>query len=643
MHPLRISRFARFGFRMVHGALPALIFCAGPLASAGPWSSEPQPLVHDNGVPRQKRVVGWNRFSPILADAGSPLGWDQSHRILWFINRGSLHAAFWTGKTFLPRDVGLVAPKPAGGLAVDPGLHFVFCLDAGGNPQWIHRYGVKWIVTPMGGGPVARLLGVDSLRHRLFAYDAEARGIRLYLYDAKAKTWTSSIIADGLGAAGDMGAFDVTAQTLYSTHADVEATVARHPSAQAIGDPTGLGALDPWPLVATAWDGTAWTSRVLDETGVPQQPAVRATDHRVFFAKREGTRLVHFYQPATASAPDSFGQNDGWSGQDTWEDNDSYRIVAPTYPGGWGGWSSSGSVTITWGNWGSPQILFGGYDVALKGPITAVPYYAPVWNDVALPDRLTSFRAVINPKQSRLVQHREIFRGEIAREQTGLKVAGYLYRDANGVFATEVASSEAAVTYPHVLTLGQSQLHPPLGATFDPANPPASHALLAAADGFFYAKQASVVIHPTFPGLAKSNFKLADFTLAADTALLPPQLRGPSAVHLRTFGHRFASTEIDQPGGRYRSYLKYGTQYSVPSGVAVDGATGVTFYTQAPPPDPNSNTEVVSSNGLLSGAIISHVGSTSPPPTPQFTGPRAESDVKHPRPPTPQVWIVMVY
>ncbi|MGB8167297.1 MAG: hypothetical protein WCF18_07375 [Chthoniobacteraceae bacterium] len=572
--------------------------------------------------------MGWKRYTPILADAGSPLAWDQSGRVLWFIDYGSLSVAFWTGKTFLQRDVGLVRTKTDGGILVDPGLHFVFCLDADGEPQWVHRIGAKWIATTMGGGPIARLLGVDALRHRLFAYDAEAQGIRLYLYDAATKSWTSSIIADGLGAAGDAGAFDVTAQVLYTSHADVAPTVARHPSAQAIGDPTGFDALDPWPLVATSWDGTAWTSRVLDETGVPQQPAVRATDHRVFFAKREDTRLVHYYQPATATAPDAFGQNDGWSGQDTWEDNDSYKILAPTYPSGWlGSFEMSGSVTISAGFF--PINSLTGYDVTLTGPITVVPYYAPVWSDVALADRLTSFRAVINPKQSRLVQHREIFSGEIARQQTGLKVAGYLYRDANGVFATEIASATAVI-------------YPPLGATFDPANPPTSHARLAAADGFFYARPASVVIHPALPGLARSNFKLADFTLAADTALLPPQLRGPTAVHLRTFGHRYASTELDQPGGRYRNYSHYGTGYAVASGVAVDGASGLTFYTQAPPPDPNSDTEVVPSNVIFGGTILTVAGA-SPPVSPQFTGPHAQPDVKHPRPSPPQVWIVVAY
>ena len=78
----------------------------------------------------------------------------------------------------------------------------------------------------------------------------------------------------------------------------------------------------------------------------------------------------------------------------------------------------------------------------------------------------------------------------------------------------------------------------------------------------FFADYKSVVFHPVSSYFAKSTAKHPEFTLDENAPLLPPQMRLPTAVGLYTFGHRFASPELAQPGGRYRHYAHYGTDFA---------------------------------------------------------------------------------
>jgi hypothetical protein len=61
-------------------------------------------------------------------------------------------------------------------------------------------------------------------------------------------------------------------------------------------------------------------------------------------------------------------------------------------------------------------------------------------------------------------------------------------------------------------------------------------------------------------------------------------LRLPKRVQLRTSSHSYRSAVRDQPGARFQDYWRFGTEFAVPSGLAVDLTRGVTFYTQANPP-----------------------------------------------------------
>ncbi len=576
-------------------ACAAGFFCLAHFAAqAWPWNSDPQPLL--------------NGRDAIRSDAGSPLAWDRSARVLWYLSYGQLSEARWTGKTFEPREFANIVPKANAGLLADDAWHNVYFLDADAHLNFA-RPAAAVAALPtgkIGDEPLSRLLAVDARTHSVFAYDAVARGIRRYVYDLKTRAWSSAIIASGLGDAGDAAAWDATLRVLYSSHESADAEVPRHPRARSIADPTGIGAFKPWPLVATAWDGEKWSSRVLDDTGVPQLPAVRATDHTVFYAGRDELDRVRTFRPLVGTKVDLHSSVSGWSGTDTYEDNDQYVIKVPYYPGEWETAGVSGSATLF-------NVFRDLGAIQLKAPITVVPYFEPVWTDTALPTRLAHYRALINPKQNRLVQHREIYAGEIVREQTGKRIAGYLYRDANGVLAARIS--------PPIVDFGVTvQNYPLLGSDFDPANPPANFAALADPNAKF----------STF----KDDTSLSSFYSISTSATVDPNapfvaahLRLPTSVQTRTLGHRYSIAVINQPGGRYRRYEGEGTGYAELSSLASDAMSGITFYTQSAVPAGNVNPN---------DFVEKH---TSPP----LAGFRAPSDFKLAKPAWSSVWIVMVY
>ena len=477
----------------------------------------------------------------------------------------------------------------------------------------------------IGDAPVARFLAVDARKRGVFAYDAAAQGIRLFTYDAKLKTWSSSIIATGLGMAEEAGAYHAIDRVLYTTHEDVSTEVERHAAARSFEDPTGIGAWKPWPLVATAWNGAQWTSRVIDNTGVPQQPAVRLTDRRVFYVHHDKLASIVFHQPSRARRPEIRGTEEGWSGQDTFVDHHNYVIRAPQYPSSWSG---SYGVSVM-------RVIFSaGPEIKLQGPITIVPYYEPVWTDAQLPERLVRFRATINARQSRLVQHRLIARGEVVRKQTDQRHAGYLYRDSNGVLAKQIATLGLVVQ-----SYGGN--FPSLSAQFDPANPPAHFGDLARSDLQFRVSKDYTT------SLEKGNRNLPwmhDYdkewvrnpvpphcSLDPAAPWVPAHLRLPNSVQTRTFGHSYRSPLSDQEGGRYRDFPSASTSLAAASQLAVDAPTGVTFYTQAAKPRDNVPT-------WMAGAFPRTIEYSSPP----LSGFRPEPERQWPAAPQ-SVWIVMVY
>lgn len=606
-------------FFKVAVAVGALCLVSGS-AHAAPWASEPQPLIHDTRA--------------IRADAGSPLAWDQSARVLWYVSYSYLSLARWNGVTFTPAVCGGIVPKVEAGMLVDDGLHLAYFADQQGILRCARRSPVdgSWLKQKIGNEPVTRLLAVDSRSHSIFAYDPAARGIRRYTYQGTTKSWSSTIIASGLGDAGDAAAWDSSLRVLYSSHETAELPVrmparthrssaptrnqtlawyfsAPQPHADLASDPNDGFLLKPWPLVATSWDGKAWTSRVIDETGVPQLAAVRETDHTVFYARRDGLNVVRTYRPATAGRGELFGTESGWSGADTYEDNDSYHINVEAIQSALQSAflvvrtnSSSFTIFSVSGNLSGIQITDNG-DLKLTPPITVIPYYVPIFSSETLNPRLTHYRAVLNPKMKRLVQNREISSGEVAVWQTARQLAGYLYRDANGVLAVSLGAA-----------------YPALTPSFDLANPPANFANLADPLAQFSAWKDAT-------SLGRLAAIPTTATVDPNAPFLPPHLRLPTSVRTRTFGHRYDISVGTQAGGRFRRYDGDGTSYADPSALEVDPLSGLTFYTQATPPVSYEDT-------------VSFTDSHSFLP---FTGFRYAPDFKQPRLTTKSVWIVMVY
>ena len=606
--------FPRFPIlnRLFLGCFIVLLLLSQTPAQAWPWNSEPQPLL---------RVR-----EPIRADAGSPLAWDQSARALWFLKSQALSFAHWNGWTFNWREFKHIHPEAGAGLAVDPGWHFLYYAefdrdreDPYPNLHCLYRSGDEWRNWRIGDEPISKLLGVDVLSHAVFAYDPQARGIRRYALDWKTGVWSSSVIAYGLGEAGDAAAIDSSRHIIYSSHETAASIVPRHPKAQRIGDPTKIGAYKPWPLVETKWNGDYWSSRVIDETGVPQQPAVRALDRTVFYAKRDDGRLLRTFKAARNDQDDIFASLEGWTETDTFEDHGHYKVRDPQYPAHWlhvihTNATLYGTVTV-FGS-GAPDWI------ALKGPITVVPVYAPVWSDRAMPPRLTRFRALLSPREGRLVVHTERCDGEVVRKQTGKRLVGYLYRDANGVLARQGRSTG----WLHVF--GEpNYFYGELGADYDPANPPADHAALADPLARFHAVETDIL---SPGGSVATSFSPdgipANYSTDPDAPFVLAHLRLPTSVSVRTFGHDFISSALNQPGARFQHYRNYGTDYAMPSAIAVDRPTGVTFYTQAPPRAKDQDT-------------LSYRERYSNPPLAGF---RPEPDPKLPSP-DPDVWIAMVY
>ena len=120
----------------------------------------------------------------------------------------------------------------------------------------------------------------------------------------------------------------------------------------------------------------------------------------------------------------------------------------------------------------------------------------------------------------------------------------------------------------------------------------------------------------------------AHYSTDASAPFAPTQLRLPTAVDLRTFGHcYYLSVKTVQPGGRFQHYRNFGTGYALPSALEVDPATSVTFYTQAPPPADNQD-----------AVPYEDYQYTNPP----LAGFRPAPDPKLSRTAN-TVWIVMVY
>ena len=584
------------------------LFLVLDMADAYPWNSDPQPLVENTDA--------------IHADAGSPLAWDFDARVLWFTSFGTLCYAVWDGTGFHVKYPDF-SFTPYGGMALDTEWHQLYTLDKEGK---LYCVNAKRALSRIGSETLTTVLGVDQKLHLVFAYDAAAKGIRKYQYASKTKIWSSALIANGLGNTGDQAAVDSDLHILYTSHETADPSLPRHHHVTPVGDPTGVGGWKPWPLVATSFDGKIWSSKVLDETGVPQLPAVMPALHTLCFAKRDAPDALYFYQPKTHKLSETFfGPVKGWFGAPTYEDAPNYVIKQPQYPAQWSSPNSSFLGTFVLSEHGSLTVW--PIDLpSLQGPITVVPYYEPIWTDVAMARRLIYFSAQFNSRQSRLNQHREIATGEVVRTQIGQRLAGYLYKDANGVLAISGQSDASFWRWDSSITIN----YPVMGPTFNAQNLPPEIAALNSVTAKFYTDDAVTSRASTQLGPDASITGLPSWYSTNPAApFVQAYLRQPTDLTLSTFGHSYLSNTKNQPGARYRNYSGIGTDYAIPSSLAIDPNTGWTFYTQPPAP------AVIES--------ISWLSLTAPQTTPPLTGFLPEPDPKLPVPKFPQVWINVVY
>jgi hypothetical protein len=226
------------------------------------------------------------------------------------------------------------------------------------------------------------------------------------------------------------------------------------------------------------------------------------------------------------------------------------------------------------------------------------------------------------------VQHRQLHEGEVIREQTGMRLVGYVYRDANGVIARNIFYLTPYSYYP-------SRSFGALGPEFDPINPPFELHELEKVDREFRAYNWALVGPLISP----------ECTIDPESPWVPAHLRHPTSVSSRTFGHRYSSGELDQNGGRYRRYSADYTSQAIATSIAVDRKTGMTFYTQAPSPTapPDSSKDANRGFVFVNGKQIPWDVKPSLPEENSRLATFYSAETKVPRPLQQQVWIVLVY
>jgi len=158
--------------------------------------------------------------------------------------------------------------------------------------------------------------------------------------------------------------------------------------------------------------------------------------------------------------------------------------------------------------------------------------------------------------------------------------------------------------------------YPELGADYDPQNPPANFSQLSRFDLSFYYTDESQLATASLP---------REYTLNPDSPFVPPHLRQPTSLSLRTFGHDYSISKESQRGGRYQYYSGPAVTLAVPCSIAVDRATGATFYTQSPRP-------TASEESLIDWSY-----------DPPFSAFRPRSEPHYAKPESETGWIVMVY
>lgn len=592
-------------------------------AMAGGWNTSPQPLIIG--------PAGANR-SIATADAGSSLVMDSGWRCLYSVSWNQVRLNYWTGKyfsqvalssKFFDKDFNITDPssydrcavKPGTALAVDQAWHMLYYISAEQGLVTAFRTGSKWKVLTL--GPTAtHLLGVDQSWHIVYAYDEVQRTILAFHWDTVLNRWTSETIVTNIGLPGAEGAVDSAWHVLYSSHADAPGLDHRGIPDQSTTD----GIFKQWPLVATYWDGTQWRSQLIDKTSLPQRPAVRKSDHRLFYARRDDIDQSRWFQPnakpftttrntqgkavtnLTNLLPQDptmgLGYKELAQERDTYLDDQNYVINwNPNYARGWKRTSDSwtyGSSTWTWiggSNYTIPSL----YD---SSNLTAVDCFIPEWNAEPVPPQIKSYHSTMDQRRGDLVH-------QVARSEIGL-----VYRATAWVHVPNIYQRADGKFVKLTTTLAESsaQVWGPIGGTWTSET-----------------KQGSIYIEERqFTSLQQAAGNR--YATVDANAVAPAPFLGSSASTVKTMGHSM-NPKVTRilSGRRFQFYSDTQEGQSETGGMATDPTSTFVFYTQAPNPSPSSSSI--------------WFNDYSPPPT------WADSAPAEAKPPLPsgQVWIVVIF
>ncbi len=585
----------------VFAVVLAFLLSGAASVSARPWAAKPQPLVA--GPPGQRRIVS--------ADEGSPLLMDSGWKIIWRLQSGELSGEAWTGTYFdsvWPDGDARVASSSS--LVMDSEFHQVFFVGEMGRLCVCQRVGGQWQISETCPEPVTNVLGVDQIWHAIYAYDAARGAILSIHWDQATQAWTSQLVKDGLGPVTTAGDVDSRWHILYSVHAD----------APGLGVPASTDPFSqPWPMVATWWDGTAYRSEVVQTTGLPQVPAVRATDNVVFFSDSVGLRQARWFRPAqnpsalrpagsalltslreqspAAKKPRATGGLlANWQGRPSFVDDKRYpvNLNAPVdYFGGTHGVIISLPNRPTGLNYNFVFSGWSGDTYYPAPPFESVAAYVPEWIPTPIPARVTGATTAVSLRRGELVQQRATHAAGNGYEARGWTQVDGIYRDARGVFFRLGPGAASQLSYgndptfaatPGTITVEGATFHDPLTV------PGSAGSLMLNQWGFPANSNTGPVVTGAWFSIPRASAGSLKSVVSADavddeSGPLPAPRLVPDSARLLTFGRPTSlRSKAPLPGGRYQDYAGDNYQAALAGGIACDQRTKFIVYTQAPAP-----------------------------------------------------------
>lgn len=542
--------------------------------------------------------------------------------MLFSVEGGLLKGHMWNGQFFEAVEVApAVTVQPGTALVLNEVWSQLYVVSKEGLLTVCHRSADgTWGSVAMLEEPVSQVLAVDEKWQVIYAYSEVRQAILAVHWNGR--QWAGEAVVESIGPPGGEGTLDPTGQILYTSHAHFSSTLAPVDSCEA---PLGLPA---WPVVATWWDGAAWRSRVVAETGVPQRPAWDPRQKRLYFAvwnQPEALRVIELgspraqlaaagtgIQPLNPRKTSKGGLAAGWvpfaSGLPTWVDQAIHPIdydAVTKYRKGFGGGSG---VVVTVPPLPKPAPTLPSDQWVLLAA------YVPEWASSTMPERVSSWSGVVSPTRRELLHQTSLHHGGSLRVATGWKSVPELY----GVYPRQGFQADqnpdpADFGY-FGYFLWTPDWHDEIPADVLPrVTTQVGGKILPKPSVFrteFLTKDWSL---PTDIDLgqvgekAKSHFSdsammLVSSDVVRDPSLpLPPPRLADAESSVRTFGARLASqTNEAAPGGRFRNYPTTAANRSWAGGLAADRRGTFVFYTQAPDvrvtPRPPGGRMTISSN-----------------------------------------------